>query len=511
MLTKLRQPILAGTIGLAFTGWVLDLLSPWLGEPLRGLGILSVGAIAVGTTFWLRQKPSTVLDAQPEASAKSIQQQLAAAQQIIEQLEAEAGQIQNELRARVAQVTTELDRQDARLAVIGSGRVGKTSLAQHLAVQWVPGLQHKCSLQEMPSLFVGTVAGLAQEQVARTASLTSDLVLFVVGADLTQPEYQALEDLVAQSKRTVLVFNKRDQYLPFQQSIVLKQIQKSVEEILSAADVVAIAAAPGAVKVRQHQPDGSVEEHLEHPQPQIEPLTERLSQILAQEKDQLVLHSTLHQALALRAAAQGQLNQVRRNRALPLVEQFQWIAAATAFTNPLPTLDLLAAAAITAKMVLDLATLYQQKLSLAQAQAFAKTLAGLMLKLGLVEFSTQTLGSLLKSHSMTFVAGGAVQGVSAAYLTRLAGLSLIEHFQALSERQTSDKVSLEGLGQTLQAVFQQNQRLTFLKSLVNQALNRLRTPFPALLSVDPAVKLEENKSIACIPAVSLESTPAPST
>lgn len=505
MLTKLRQPILTGTIGLAFSVWLVDLLSGWW-EPLGGLGILSVGVIAIITTFWLRQKPSTVLETPPEASVKAIQQQLATAQQLIEQLE--AGQIQNDLRARVAQVTAELDRQDARLAIIGGNRVGKTSLAQHLALQWVPGLEHQCSLKELPSLFGGTAAGLAQEQVARTATLTSDLVLFVVGADLTQSEHQALADLVAQSKRTILVFNKQDQYLPFQQSLVLKQIQQSVGRILSAADVVAIAAAPGAIKVRQHQPGGSVEEHLEHPQPQIEPLRKRLNQILAQEKDQLVLHSTLHQALALRAAAQGQLNQVRRDRALPLIEQFQWIAAATAFSNPLPTLDLLAAAAITGKMVLDLATLYQQRLSPAQAQALAKTLAGLMLKLGLVEFSTQTLGSLLKSHSMTFVAGGAVQGVSAAYLTRLAGLSLIKHFQTLSERQSSDKVSLEGLGQTLQAVFQQNQRLTFLKALVNQALNRLRTP--ALLSLEPIVKLDENKSVACIPAVSLESTPAPS-
>ena len=97
-----------------------------------------------------------------------------------------------------------------------------------------------------------------------------------------------------------------------------------------------------------------------------------------------------------------------------------------------------------------------------------------MLKFGLVEFSTQTLGSLLKSNSITFMAGGAVQGVSAAYLTRMAGLSLIEHFQAMNE-QSGTSSSSSKLAEILQTVFQQNQRVAFLKSLVQQTVDRFRT------------------------------------
>jgi uncharacterized protein (DUF697 family) len=67
------------------------------------------------------------------------------------------------------------------------------------------------------------------------------------------------------------------------------------------------------------------------------------------------------------------LNQVRRDRALPIIEQYQWIAAAAAFANPVPALDLLATAAISAQVVSDLGAIYQQKFSLQQAQAAAKT------------------------------------------------------------------------------------------------------------------------------------------
>jgi uncharacterized protein len=130
-----------------------------------------------------------------------------------------------------------------------------------------------------------------------------------------------------------------------------------------------------------------------------------------------------------------------------------------------------------------------QKFSLPQAQAAAKTLGGLMLKLGLVELSTQAIGTILKGNAFTYVAGGAVQGVSAAYLTRLAGLSLIEYFQEqdVSEA-TGQAFNLERLGQKLQAVFQQNQRTAFLQGFVKQVVGRLipDSPQPQPVSSETA-------------------------
>jgi hypothetical protein len=185
----------------------------------------------------------------------------------------------------------------------------------------------------------------------------------------------------------------------------------------------------------------------------------------------------------LKAEVKTQLNQVRRDRALPVIEQYQWVAAAAAFANPVPALDLLATAAISAQLVKDLGEIYQQKFSLPQAQAAAKTLGSLMLKLGLVELSTQTIGSILKGHAFTYVAGGAVQGVSAAYLTRLAGLSLIEYFQEQEATDaTGQAFNLERLGQTLQKVFASNQRAAFLQGFVQQVVGRLapKSPQPEL-------------------------------
>lgn len=502
MSIKLQQPILTGVIGLAFTIWLLDLLSHWLWQPLRAevFGIAGVSVLAGGISLWLQQKSVALSEVRPVASTAAVERAITEVEQLIEQLEAESAPVtQNELRAKLSQVAAEVSRQDIRLAVIGGSNVGKTSLVRVLESSWSREVKPHCSLYEMPSLFSSTGTEI---QEAAAPSLAADLVLFLIQGDLTQPEYQTLKDLVDCHKRTVLILNKQDQYLPTQQSVVLKQLQERLREILDPADIVAITAAPSLVKVRQHQADGLIQERMESPYPQIETLTERLTQILAQESKQLVLQSTLDHVMVLKAAVRSQLNSLRRDRALPVIEQYQWIAAAAAFANPLPTLELLAAAAITGKMVINLAGIYKQNFSLAQAQAAASTLAKLMVKLGLVEFSTQTLGSLLKSNSMTFVAGGVVQGVSAAYLTRLAGLSLIEHFQTLSEQpKSSSRPYLEGLGSTLQTVFQNNQRLPFLKSLMSQALSHLRPSgsTPVLPQLE-TLKLVENKAIDCVSA-----------
>ncbi|HEY9845224.1 MAG TPA: DUF697 domain-containing protein, partial [Candidatus Caenarcaniphilales bacterium] len=458
--------------------------------------------------LWTRRKP-LIIRPQTEASVEAVTQVLAQAEQTIAQLETEALSATAhplQLRAKVAQVTANLGREELRVGVAGGSTVGKTSLIQTLESTWVAQLQRGCALIELP---IPVGAAEPMEAVAPEGVPGSDLVLFVIQADITQPEYQSLSACL-KSKRTLLVFNKQDQYLPTQRPVVLKQLQEHLQELITAPDILAIATRPHPVKVRQHQADGTTREWVDTPQPQIETLAERLNQLVVQEAAQLILQTTFQEALALQAEARGALNQVRRERALPLIEQFQWIAGATAFANPFPSLDLLAGAAISSQMVLDLSALYQQKFSWAQAQAVASTLAGLMLKLGLVEFSTQTLGSMLKQSSLTYVAGGVIQGGSAAYLTRLAGLSLIEHFQALSEQPptaSNAALNLDKLSHTLQTVFRQNQRIAFFKSLVTQLLEhlpaRISSPFIADASLDPE-KLEENRSIASISAASLE-------
>ncbi|MEH1936199.1 MAG: DUF697 domain-containing protein [Nostoc sp.] len=468
MVVKLQRPILVGGLGLSFSLWMLD---SWHDSIVQvgEFGLLS--ALAVGGGLWLFQqnRPKDSLEQLDGmlVDRATVESAIAKAETVINQLaqEAENHPALETLREQVAQLLLELDRQEIKVAVTGGKSVGKSTLIQVLK----PNVktQNLVSLEETAPLF--REAGDNSDAAILAEVAKSDFVLFLTNGDLTDSEFQTLQQLKAANQPTMLVFNKQDQYLTDESASILLSLKQRIQ-----GNVVATAASPIAIKVRKHQADGAVQEWMEQPAPDIQQLTQQLGEVLAQQGQRLVWVTTMRKAGLLKAEAKNWLNGTRRDRATPIIEQYQWIAAAAAFANPVPAIDILATAAINAQMVMDLGNIYQQKFSLEQAQTVAGTMGSLMLKLGLVELSTKAISTVLKSNVVTFVAGGVVQGVSAAYLTRVAGLSLIEYFQQQEIAIDSGTgLNLENLRQTLQKIFGQNQQMAFLQGFVKQGVKRL--------------------------------------
>jgi uncharacterized protein len=467
MVVKLQRPILVGGLGLSFSLWMLD---SWHDSIVQvgEFGLLS--ALAVGGGLWLFQqnRPKDSLKQLDDmlVNRATVESAIAKTETVINQLaqEAENHPALETLREQVTQLFFELDRQKIKVAVTGGKSVGKSTLIQALKQIETPNL---VSLEETTPLFRETGDNSDAAVLAEIAK--SDFVLFLTNGDLTDSEFQTLQQLKAANQPTILVFNKQDQYLADESASILLSLKQRMQE-----NVVATAASPVAIKVRKHEADGAVQEWMEQPTADIQQLTQQLGEVLAQQGQRLVWVTTMRKTRLLKAEAKNWLNGTRRDRATPIIEQYQWIAAAAAFANPVPALDILATAAINAQMVMDLGKIYQQKFSLEQAQTVAGTMGSLMLKLGLVELSTKAISTVLKSNAVTFVAGGVVQGVSAAYLTRVAGLSLIEYFQQQEIAMDSGTgLNLENLRQTLQKVFQQNQQIGFLQGFVKQGVKRL--------------------------------------
>ncbi|MBM0742422.1 DUF697 domain-containing protein [Phormidium sp. CLA17] len=516
MAEKLQRPLVIGGITLAIALWMLEFLHQAMGE----WGIYTVGALAVSGGVWWVQRQSQPLAIAPislrTVDSAAVNQALSEASQVLTRLQVELVDAEpalqtvvphlSFLQAQANQISTEMNREALRLMVMGGKGSGKTTLIQHLQDSWAAQSVSPGTLYEAPSFAAGN-AEASGEAVALKQVMTADLLLFLVTGDLTESEFRLLKQLAVR-KRTVLIFNKQDLYLPQDRQMIVARMQDWARSI-ALPDVVAIATAPKPIKVRQHQPDGSVQEWLEDQLPDLDGLTQRLTSIVQAESRQLVMSSSLSDAIALKAQAANTLNIVRKTRALPIIEQFQWIAAATAFASPVPTLDVLATAAINTQMILDLGKLYQQNFSLDQAQKVVTALGGLILKLGLVELSTRTVSNLLKTNAITYVAGGGIQAVSAAYLTRMVGLALVEYFHtqdpalAMTE---AKPLAIERFSQVLQAVFQQNQQTKFLQTLTTQVIDQLM-PKPVSPKIPPVATIAASSTTSTVAPVLLKPIP----
>lgn len=372
----------------------------------------------------------------------------------------------SELQARLKALPQMLEHPRLIIGITGGKRTGKTALITLLQQQdWG---DQEITWQETLPLFT------EQEQTpALTALMGYDCLLFLTTGDLTDRQWQTLQTWQAHHHTCYLLFNKQDQYRPAERAEILAHLTYQVQSYIPTEQVLAIAVAPQAIAVRHHQADGSITESWEQPPADLGPLLTQLQQDICTQGEQWRLGTLWRQVQQIKQEATTHWQNIRRDRALPVIEQYQWLAAGTALVNPVASLDLVATAAINGQMVLDVSQIYQQKLTLQQAQTVAMLLGELMVKLGLVELSSQALAGLLKTQPLTYVAGGVLQGLSAAYLTRLAGLGLIEYLQE-QELSSSQEWNRDRLSQKLTQVFEQTQKMNLLPQLLRQGLEKLQ-------------------------------------
>ena len=160
----------------------------------------------------------------------------------------------------------------------------------------------------------------------------------------------------------------------------------------------------------------------------------------------------------------------RRRQADKIVERYQWIGAGVVSVTPLPMVDLLATAAVNAQMVVEIGRLYGCDLNMERGKELALSLGKTIAGLGIVKGAIELLSTALQLNVATFIVGRAIQGVTAAYLTRIAGKSFIEYFR--HDQDWGDG----GMTEVVQQQFQINRRDEFIKVFVQEAIAKVVKP-----------------------------------
>ncbi len=471
--------------------WQLSFSSPFLGNLLLLLLVVLVGALIAAFIYYMlviqageersrrtrRQRLSVQIpDAKPEAASSNLQ----AVRQQVAQIQDEVARLA--LLNKSQEIEANLARGEIQVVVFGTGSAGKTSLVNAVMGRMVgrvdapmgttqvgetyclrlKGLERKILITDTPGILEAGVAGTEREQLARELATAADLLLFVVDNDIRRSEYEPLRTLAEIGKRSLVVLNKSDLYTQEDKEAILTQLRQRVQGLIAANDVVAIAANPQAVEVE----DGETFQ----PESNILPLLRRMAAILRAEGEDLVADNMLLKSLRLGEEARKLVDGQRRRQAEKIVERFQWIVAGVVTVTPLPVVDLLATAAVNAQMVVEIGKIYGCELNMERGRELAVSLAKTIASLGILKGALELVSTALQLNIGTFIIGRAIQGVTGAYLTRIAGKSFIEYFR--HDQDWGDG----GMTEVVQRQFQLNRRDEFIKAFVQQAIARVVKP-----------------------------------
>jgi uncharacterized protein len=514
-LPRLLTLLVGLTLILGLMIWLIDSLSrlswqlsyyPFLGPILIFL-ITVLMAVLIGAfvyyVFWLprqakkRRRPiPTVSPVKSEAAEENLK----AVRRQLKQIQDEV--VRRELLSRSREIEQNLARGEIRVVVFGTGSSGKTSVVNALIGRMVgkvgapmgttevgetyrlplKGVDREILITDTPGILEAGAGGSDREKLARRWASEADLLVFVLDNDLRQSEYDPLKMLAEIGKRSLIVLNKADQFPEEDLEAILARLRERVRGVVPAGDVMAIAANPQPIRLMTGE---TVQMDQE-----IMPLIRRMAEILRSEGDDLLADNILLQSQRLGEDARDLIDEQRRRQADKIVDRFQWVGAGVVAVTPLPVVDLLATAAVHAQMVVEIGKVYGCEINLERGRELAFSLAKTLVSLGVVRGAIELVSRALQLSVGGFLVGRAIQGVSAAYLTRIAGKSFVEYF-----RQNQDWGD-GGITEVVQRQFQLNRRDEFIKSFVQDAIAKVVRPLQLDAQLDDEPQPLELESVA---------------
>lgn len=373
--TSLLRPLALAGAGLLAGQW---LMTDVMHVPGGGLGLLAAG----GVVIWLGRKPS-----QPRFAAPvSLEGWIARCQEVLDQF-ARFEQQPSADQARRAELKAVVDRKGpVRLAMVALG-----------ASQGPNEADLSSSLAGPAPLTLSLCHPLTTDDGSRCwprGLVDQDLILFTLKSPLLASDLLWLQQLPEDQPAWLLVMNAGQDASTDAIDSVRDDLPERWRE-----------------RILVHEPSMQLRTALA-------PLRRSLKQAAIETRPRLL--AELHRRW------QRDLESLRRERFLQIQQRTQWVVAGSVMASPIASLDLLAVTVANGLMIKEMGEIWGTSLQPDVLREAAAQLARVALAQGVVEWTGQTLLGLAKLDGGSWLIAGAMQALSAAYLTRVVGRSMAD-------------------------------------------------------------------------------------
>jgi len=368
---------------------------------------------------------------------------------------------------------------DYNVTLFGAGSSGKTSIARSLLKNIVgqtsakigttkqinsykiriPILKRNINIVDTPGLFEPSKLGEEREKATIIQASNSDLVLFVLDQDINKYENYLIKELLKLRKKIIIVLNKcdlrsRDENNLIKENII--SITSAINNKISVVQTVAIT----------HQSPNLKSDAL-NLVPEVGSLFREIIETLDNNGEELLADNILFRSNKLGIKSKNFLQEQRYLMSNKVINKYMWITGGVILVNPLPAVDFLTTTSVNLQMIMELSKIYEIKLTKKDAKDLATSLLSALAKQGILKGGLAILSPALATSLTKIILSKSIQSVTAGWLIRIVGLSLIEYFK--NGQDWGDG----GIQEVVDKIYRISKREDILNNFVKEAISKI--------------------------------------
>ena len=368
---------------------------------------------------------------------------------------------------------------DYNVTLFGSGSSGKTSIARSLLQNIIgktsakigttkeinsykiriPILRRNINIVDTPGLFEPSKIGEEREKLTILKASNSDLVLFVLDQDINKYEYYLIKELLKIGKKIIIVLNKCDLRSSADNNLIVENILTITSAIKNNISVVKTVAVSNSTQYKKLD-TLSVG-------PDVGNLFREIIEILDSNGEELLADNILFRSNKLGIKSKNFVKEQRYLMSKKVINKYIWITGGVILVNPLPGVDFLTTTSVNVKMIMELAKIYEIKLTKKDAKDLSRSLVTTLAKLGILKGGLAIISPILATSLTKIIISKSIQSITAGWLIKIVGLSLIEYFK--NDQDWGDG----GILEVVDNIYNISKREDILNKFIKEAISKI--------------------------------------